>query len=106
IVYCGPRRVAREDAPRIRGGCRRSSGFRVHDVLPEDGLLRARALRALGRGATSRLLESGAMLAEVQVALGHVNITLMSRYLGVTDQGCQRAFARLEQYAGAMNGSR
>lgn len=67
-----------------------------------DGRLTLR-FHDLRREFASRLLESGATLAEVQAALGHCNITMTSRYLGVTDTGLQRAFARLEQYARAMD---
>ena len=48
----------------------------------------------LRREFASRLLESGATLAEVQAWLGHANITLTSRYLGVTDAGLQQALRR------------
>jgi integrase len=45
----------------------------------------------------SRLLELGASLPEVQAALGHATITMTSRYLGTTDAGLQKAFARLDE---------
>jgi integrase len=55
----------------------------------------------LRREFASRLLESGATLAEVQAALGHANITMTSRYLGTSDAGLQKAFERLEAYGRA-----
>jgi len=51
----------------------------------------------LRREFASRLLESGATLAEVQACLGHANITMTSRYLGTTDAGLQRAFRPFER---------
>jgi integrase len=51
----------------------------------------------LRREFASRLMESGASLADVQATLGHANITMTSRYLGVTDAGLQRAFDRFEK---------
>jgi integrase len=44
-----------------------------------------------------RLLELGASLSEVQAGLGHATITMTSRYLGTTDAGLQKAFARLDE---------
>jgi integrase len=52
----------------------------------------------LRREFASRLLESGATLAEVQSALGHANVTMTSRYLGVTDAGLQKSFERFERH--------
>jgi integrase len=64
--------------------CRRAgiAGLHFHDLRREFA---------------SRLLESGASLADVQHTLGHANITMTQRYLGVTDAGLQRAFDRFEQ---------
>jgi hypothetical protein len=50
----------------------------------------------LRREFASRLMESGASLQEVQAWLGHANIAMTSRYLGVTDAGLQRALDRFE----------
>jgi integrase len=52
----------------------------------------------LRREFASRLLESGATLAEVQSALGHTSVTMTSRYLGVTDAGLQKSFERFERH--------
>jgi integrase len=46
----------------------------------------------------SRLLESDATLAEVQAALGHTSVVMTARYLGVTDVGLQKSFARFERH--------
>jgi len=55
-------------------------------------------LHDLRREFASRLLESGATLAEVQSALGHTSVTMTSRYLGVTDAGLQKSFERFDQH--------
>ena len=50
----------------------------------------------LRRDFASRLMESEASLHEVQAWLGHANVSMTSRYLGVTDAGLQRALDRFE----------
>ena len=91
---------ARAGHVRIRDRDRRGSKElpRRVDATCEAAVVRGLHFHDLRREFASRLLESGATLAEVQAALGHANITMTSRYLGVTDTGLQKGFERLEEH--------
>jgi integrase len=59
----------------------------------------------LRREFASRLLESGAVLHDVQVLLGHAAITTTSRYIQSTSKRAAEAIDRMERAAGFAHGS-